>query len=104
MAVGIVHALPYKAKKSNYPLILHPILSIRDLARNYPYLILHPILHPVAFLGVKRSYGVKAGREKFPGRGMKVPHYGTKVRHLLMLNAAFTVTKWHIYTSQTYHF
>ena len=46
MAVGILYALPYKVKKSNYPSILHPILSISDLAQNYPHLILHPILHP----------------------------------------------------------
>ena len=43
---GVSITMSYKAKKSNYPSILHPILIFRELARNYPYLILHPILHP----------------------------------------------------------
>ena len=50
---GVPITMPYKAKKSNYPLILHPILIFSELARNYPYLILHPILHPNPHLNAK---------------------------------------------------
>ena len=31
--------LPYGRKKCNYPLILHPLLIISELARNYPLII-----------------------------------------------------------------